>query len=103
MRVGTGVAGALLGLIASGLTNLGVTTGGLGGAGVAIAGAPLLTRYREYNANIRKAVSDIVSDPEKLRQVMSAPRDQQPTVLARLLRTGLYSAVTATNEPPEER
>jgi hypothetical protein len=103
MRVGTGVAGALLGLVASGLTNLGVTTGGLGGAGVAIAGAPLLTRYREYNANIRKAVSDIVSDPEKLRQVMSAPRDQQPTVLARLLRTGLYSAVTATNEPPEER
>jgi hypothetical protein len=103
MRVGTGVAGALLGLVASGLTNLGVTTGGLGGAGAAIAGAPLLTRYREYNANIRKAVSDIVSDPEKLRQVMSAPRDQQPTVLARLLRTGLYSAVTATNEPPEER
>jgi hypothetical protein len=103
MRIGTGVGGALLGLVASGLTNLGVGAGGAGGAITAIATAPALRSYREYNANVRKAVSDIVSDPEKLRQVMSAPRDQQPTVLARLLRTGLYSAVTATNEPPEER
>ena len=103
MRIGTGVGGALLGLLAGGLTNLGIGMGGAGGAVTAILTAPALRNYREYNANVRKAVSDIVSDPEKLRQVMSAPPDQQPSVLARLLRTGLYSAATATNEPPEER
>lgn len=107
MRVGTGVGTTLLGLIAGGMSGLGAGVGGgigaAAGTAAALGGAPFLTRYREYNANIRKAVSDIVSDPEKLRQVMSAPPDQQPSVLARLLRTGLYSAATATNEPPEER
>ena len=101
MRAGGVFASVIAGLLTAGTTGLGLTTGGLGGAAAGAAGATLLPRYREYNANIRKAISDIISDPERLRQVLSAPPNQQPGILARMLRTGLYSAATATNEPTE--
>lgn len=101
-RIGTAVGGTLAGLIASALTNFGVAaSAGAGGAG-ALALAPLMRNYKEYNANIRKAVSDIISDPQRLKQVLSAPEQQRPSILAGMLRSGLYSAATATNEPREQ-
>ena len=102
-KIGTAVGGTLAGLIASALTNFGVAiSAGAGGAG-ALALAPLMRNYKEYNANIRKAVSDIISDPVRLKQVLEAPEAQRASVLAGMLRTGLYSAGIATNEPQERR
>lgn len=102
-KIGTAVGGTLAGLIASALTNFGaVVGGGVGGAG-ALALAPFMRSYKEYNANIRKAVSDIISDPARLKQVLEAPAQQRPSILAGMLRTGIYSAGVATNEPQERR
>lgn len=104
VRVGTTFGGALAGLIAGALTNFGLGYGAVGGVAgtAALTRTPFLRDYREYNANIRKAVSDIISDPVRLRQVLAAPREQQPGILAGMLRAGLYSAATATNAPSEE-
>lgn len=101
MRAGGVMASAIGALLASAASGVGLTATGLGAAAGGAAAATFLPRYREYNSNIRRAVSDIVSDPERLREVLAAPRDQQPSLIARMIRTGLYSAATATNEPQE--
>ena len=73
--------------------------GGAGGAIAGVAGATLLPRYRDYGANIRKAVSDIISDPKRLQQVLNAPPDKRATLLQGMMRSGLYSAAIVS--PPE--
>jgi hypothetical protein len=65
--------GAVAGLYAAGLAALGSrfvpeitpAVAGAGGAAVAISGKVALDRYRQYVANIRAAISDIVADDVK--------------------------------------
>jgi hypothetical protein len=93
--------GAVAGLYAAGLTALGsrfvpeITPGvaGAGGAAVAIGGKFALDRYRQYVANIRAAVSDIVTDDVKRQQVMSAPKEQRQGVIATLIRQTIGTQV----------
>jgi ATP-dependent DNA helicase PIF1 len=84
--------GAVAGLYTAGLAALanrfgvlpevGGAVGAAGGFGAALA----LDRYRQYVANVRSAVSDIVTDPVKLKQVMKVPREQRQGVIATLIR-----------------
>jgi hypothetical protein len=84
--------GAVAGLYTAGLAALanrlgvlpevGGAVGAAGGFGAALA----LDRYRQYVANIRSAVSDIVTDPVKLKQVMKAPKEQRQGVIATMIR-----------------
>jgi hypothetical protein len=90
VRKGSAVAG----LYAAGLAALGsrfvpeITPGvaAAGGAAVATGGKFAYDRYTQYVANIRAAVSDIVTDPVKLKQVMKAPKEQRQGVIATLIR-----------------
>lgn len=96
MRGGAVVTSVLGGLALAPVSQL----GGAGGALAGVAGATLLPRYRDYASNIRKAVSDIISDPQRLQQVLSAPPDRRASVLQGMMRAGLYSAAIVS--PPEE-
>jgi hypothetical protein len=66
---------------------------GAGGAAVAISGKVALDRYRQYVANIRAAISDIVADDVKRQQVMSAPKEQRQGVIATLIRQTIGTQV----------
>jgi hypothetical protein len=91
--------GAVAGLYTAGLAALanrfgvlpevGGAVGAAGGFGAALA----LDRYRQYVANIRSAVSDIVTDPVKLQQVMKVPREQRQGVIATLIRQTIGTQV----------
>jgi uncharacterized protein YukE len=91
--------GAVAGLYTAGLAALanrfgvlpevGGAVGAAGGFGAALA----LDRYRQYVANIRSAVSDIVTDPVKLKQVMKAPKEQRQGVIATLIRQTIGTQV----------
>jgi hypothetical protein len=93
--------GAVAGLYAAGLTALGsrfvpeITPGvaAAGGAAVATGGKFAYDRYTQYVANIRAAVSDIVTDPVKLKQVMKVPREQRQGVIATLIRQTIGTQV----------
>lgn len=92
VRQGGALAAAIAAAAAVGANRIfDVTPGTLGtiGAGGAIVGAGLKSSFTDYGANIRKAVSDIVTDPVKLQQVMSAPRAQQEAIMQRLIRQAL--------------
>jgi hypothetical protein len=92
--------GAVAGLYTAGLAALanrfgvlpevGGAVGAAGGFGAALA----LDRYRQYVANIRSAVSDIVTDPVKLKQVMKAPKEQRQGVIATLIRQTIGTQVS---------
>ena len=94
--------GAVAGLYAAGLAALanrfgvlpevGGAAGAAGGFGAALA----LDRYRQYVANIRSAVSDIVTDPVKLQQVLRVPKEQRQGVMATLIRQTIGTQVSAT-------
>jgi hypothetical protein len=91
--------GAVAGLYTAGLAALanrfgvlpevGGAVGAAGGFGAALA----LDRYRQYVANVRSAVSDIVTDPVKLKQVMKVPREQRQGVIATLIRQTIGTQV----------
>jgi hypothetical protein len=91
--------GAVAGLYTAGLAALanrlgvlpevGGAVGAAGGFGAALA----LDRYRQYVANIRSAVSDIVTDPVKLKQVMKAPKEQRQGVIATMIRQTIGTQV----------
>jgi hypothetical protein len=91
--------GAVAGLYTAGLAALanrfgvlpevGGAVGAAGGFGAALA----LDRYRQYVANVRSAVSDIVTDPVKLKQVMKAPKEQRQGVIATLIRQTIGTQV----------
>ena len=97
VRKGSAVAG----LYAAGLAALGsrfvpeITPGvaAAGGAAVATGGKFAYDRYTQYVANIRAAVSDIVTDPVKLKQVMKVPREQRQGVIATLIRQTIGTQV----------
>jgi hypothetical protein len=97
VRKGSAVAG----LYAAGLAALGsrfvpeITPGvaAAGGAAVATGGKFAYDRYTQYVANIRAAVSDIVTDPVKLKQVMKAPKEQRQGVIATLIRQTIGTQV----------
>lgn len=84
--------GAIAGLYTAGLTALSarfglpVEVGGTTAAVGAMGGAFAIDRYRQYTANIRAAVSDIVTDPVKLKEVLKSPPDKRQGVLARMIR-----------------
>ena len=97
--------GAVAGLYAAGLAALGsrfgvplevgATTGAVGGFGAAMA----LDRYRNYVANIRSAVSDIVTDPVRLQQVLKTPPEKRQGVIASMIRQTIGTQIGA--EAPE--
>jgi hypothetical protein len=97
--------GAVAGLYAAGLAALGsrfgmplevgATTGAVGGFGAAMA----LDRYRNYVANIRAAVSDIVTDPVRLQQVLKTPPEKRQGVIASMIRQTIGTQIGA--EAPE--
>jgi len=97
--------GAVAGLYAAGLAALGsrfgmplevgATTGAVGGFGAAMA----LDRYRNYVANIRAAVSDIVTDPARLQQVLKTPPEKRQGVIASMIRQTIGTQIGA--EAPE--
>jgi hypothetical protein len=91
--------GAVAGLYTAGLAalanRLGVLpeVGGAAGAAGGFGAALALDRYRQYVANVRSAVSDIVTDPVKLQQVMKVPREQRQGVIATLIRQTIGTQV----------
>lgn len=87
--------GAIAGVYTAGLTALaarfglpdagfgtGIGVGALGLAGSAYAKAA----YDNYRVNIRKAVSDIVSDNAKVKEILKTPPDRRQGVIARMIR-----------------
>ena len=58
-------------------------------------GATLLPRYRNYAANIREQVSNIVRDPQKMKQITEASPEQRVGLIQGMIRAGLYSATIA--------
>lgn len=90
MKIGGAVTGGMLAALGGGAKMAGVDFPDLGGVGGALggvaAGALASERYRMYSQNIRKAVSDIVTDPQKLKQVMSKPVQEQERMIAKMIR-----------------
>jgi hypothetical protein len=97
--------GAIAGLYTAGLTALSarfglpMEVGGTTAAAGAMGGAFAIDRYRQYTANIRAAVSDIVTDPVKLKEVLKSPPDKRQGVLARMIRQTVGTQLGA--ETPE--
>jgi len=93
MKVGGAVAGGMLSTIVGGaaLAGFDITTPGTLTTGIAaLVGASLVKpKYMLYTENIRKAVSDIVTDPQKLKQVMSKPKQEQERMIAIMIRQAL--------------
>jgi hypothetical protein len=97
--------GAIAGLYTAGLVALGnrlglpLEVGGTASVAGAVTGAFAIDRYRQYVANIRSAVSDIVTDPVRLKEVMKTPPDRRQGVIARMIRQTIGTQVGA--ETPE--
>jgi hypothetical protein len=96
---------AVAGLYAAGLAALGsrlgmpLEVGGAATVGGAVAGAFAIDRYRTYVANIRAAVSDIVTDPARLQQVLKTPPEKRQGVIASMIRQTIGTQIGA--EAPE--
>ena len=56
-------------------------------------------RYVTYVANIRAAVSDIVTDPVRLQQVLKSPPEKRQGVIASMIRQTIGTQIGA--EAPE--
>lgn len=97
--------GAVAGLYAAGLAALGSRLGmplevsGTASIGGAVTGAFAIARYRQYVANIRAAVSDIVTDPVRLQQVLKTPPEKRQGVIASMIRQTIGTQIGA--EAPE--
>ncbi len=101
MKRGTAVMGALTGAILGGIRYLDLPTPSLTqlGLGAGAAGFLFKDRFLQYNNNIRAAVNDIVTDPERLRKVLATPPAQREGVIASMLRQAVGTAVGV--EAPE--
>ena len=97
--------GAIAGLYTAGLGALAARLGALpevSGAGVFAAGLGskmAYDRYVTYVANIRSAVSDIVTDPVRLQQVLKTPPEKRQGVIASMIRQTIGTQIGA--EAPE--
>jgi hypothetical protein len=104
MKKGGVMATVILGALLKGADTLGLPTPSpgylVGGAGVGAALAK--DSYLQYNNRIREAVNDIVTDPVKLRQVMSAPPAQREGVLGRMIRQTTGVALGVSTPEVEE-
>ena len=101
MKKGGLVMGGLTGALLAGISRLTElptptpTTLGLAG----VAGWAVKDSFLQYNNRIREAVDKIVTDPDKLQQILSAPAQQRDTIVARLIRQAI--GVTAGVETPQ--
>ena len=98
VRSGSIFAAAIGGLLTSAASGLGLGGAGLGGvtgAAAGAAGAQFIPAYRNYAARIREQVSNIVRDPQRLRQITEAPPEQRVGLIQGMIRSGLYSAAIA--------
>lgn len=104
MKKGAAMAGAITGTLLGGLRYLDLPTPSLTqlGLGSGIAGLAFKDRFLQYNNNIRAAVNDIVTDPERLRQVLAVPPAQREGVIASLLRQAVGTAVGVQAPEGEE-
>jgi hypothetical protein len=101
MKKGGLIMGGLTGALLAGISRVTElptpTPTSLGLAG--IAGWAVKDSFLQYNNRIREAVDKIVTDPDKLQQILSAPAQQRDTVVARLIRQAV--GVTAGVETPQ--
>lgn len=104
MKKGGVMMGGIVSTLLGGLRYLDVPTPSMTqlGLGAGVAGALAKNSYLQYNNNIRAAVNDIVTDPERLRQVLAVPPAQREGVIARLLRQAVGTAVGVQAPEGEE-
>lgn len=101
MRKGTAIAGLYAAGLGALTAKLGVfpQVGAIGGGIIALSGKATLDRYRTYVANIRAAVSDIVTDPARLKQVLKTPPEKRQGVIASMIRQTIGTQIGV--ESPE--
>lgn len=100
MRTGTAIAGVYTAGLTALAARLGLPEFGFGtGAVAGAASAYAYKAYSNYRTNIRAAVSDIVTDPVKLKEVLKAPPDKRQGVIARMIRQTVGTQLGA--ETPE--
>lgn len=104
MKKGGAALGLMTGGILAVLNRLDIPTPSLGqlGAGGAIGGVLFRDAYMQYNDRIRKAVSDIVTDPVKLDMVLKAPPQSRDGVVAAMIRQGIATGMAEAPERVEE-
>jgi hypothetical protein len=105
MKKGAGWAAAMAGTMVALLRGVDLPTPpasalGIGATGVAGGAVGLLAadRYRLFGARIREAVSDIVTDEQRLREVLKTPPAQREGVIGRMIRQSL-GVTLGVNEP----
>jgi hypothetical protein len=87
MKRGTAIAGVYTAGLAALAARFGLPEFGFGtGVAATAASAYAYKAYNNYRTNIRAAVSDIVTDPVKLKEVLKSPPDKRQGVLARMIR-----------------
>jgi hypothetical protein len=93
--------GGIVGAVLSGLNYLNVPTPSMASLGLGAGAAGLLFKdaYRLYAGNIRQAVDEIVTDPQKLQQILDAPPASRDGVIGAMLRQTI--GITAGVEAPE--
>jgi hypothetical protein len=104
MKKGGAALGLMTGGILAVLNRLDIPTPSLGqlGAGGAVGGVLFRDAYMQYNDRIRKAVSDIVTDPAKLDMVLKAPPQSRDGVVAAMIRQGIATGMAEAPERVEE-
>lgn len=104
MKKGGVMATVIAGALLKGADTLGLPTPSLGylAGGAGLGAALAKDSYLQYNNRIREAVNDIVTDPVKLRQVMSAPPAQREGVLGRMIRQATGVALGVSTPEVEE-
>ncbi len=104
MKKGGVMATVIAGALLKGADTIGLPTPSLGyiagGAGVGAALAK--DSYLQYNNRIREAVNDIVTDPVKLKEVLSVPPAQREGVIGRLIRQATGVAIGVSTPEAEE-
>ena len=104
MKKGGAALGLMTGGILAVLNRLDIPTPSLYqlGVGGAAGGALFRDAYMQYNDRIRKAVSDIVTDPVKLDRVLKAPPQSRDGVVAAMIRQGIATGMAEAPERVEE-
>jgi hypothetical protein len=104
MKRGGAALGVMTGGILAALSRFDLPTPSLGQLGVTggVGAALFGNAYRQYNARIRQAVSDIVTDPAKLDRVLKAPPQSRDGVVAAMIRQGIATGMAEAPERVEE-
>lgn len=104
MKRGGAALGVMTGGILAALSRFDLPTPSLGQLGVTggVGAALFGNAYRQYNARIRQAVSDIVTDPAKLDMVLKAPPQSRDGVVAAMIRQGIATGMAEAPERVEE-